>query len=484
MGCKREVRKLSLKEGNMLDKTTVETFKSSLRGELIQPDSTDYDDARKVYNAMIDRHPRLIARCADAGDVINAVNFGRENNLLVAVRGGGHNGGGLGVCDDGLVIDLSPIRYTRVDSAARTVRVGGGCRWGDVDHATHAFGLATPTGIISTTGVGGLTLGGGLGHLTRKYGLTIDNLLAVDMVLADGHFITASAEENEDLFWAVRGGGGNFGIAVSFLFRSHPVSTVYAGPMLWELDQATEIMQWYRDFITVAPEDINGFFAFLAVPPVPHFPERFHHKKMCGFVWCYTGPMEKAEDTFKPIRSLGPIPPAIDLVGPIPHPALQSMFDPIYPPGMQWYWRADFVNKLSDEAIALHLKYGSGLPTSHSTMHLYPVNGAVHRVGSRDTAWSYRDATWSQVIVGVDPDPANNERITRWTKEYWEALHPHSAGGAYVNFMMEEGQDRIRATYRDNYERLVAVKNKYDPANLFRVNQNIKPAVDVESAVG
>jgi len=457
----------------MVDEAAVEEFKASLRGELIQPSDESYDEARKVYNGMIDRRPRMIARCADVADVITAVNFGRENDLLIAIRGGGHNGGGLGICDDGLVIDLSLIKYTRVDPAARTVRVGGGCTWGDVDHATHALGLATPTGIISTTGVGGLTLGGGMGYLTRKCGLTIDNLLEADIVLADGRFVTASAEENEDLFWAIRGGGGNFGVVTSFLFKLHPIHMDYAGPMLWPLEQATEVMQWYREFITQAPDDIYGFFLFLVVPPGPPFPEHLHNKKMCGVVWCYTGPAEQAETTFKPIRSFGP--PALDLVGPMPHPQLQSMFDELYPPGLQWYWRADFFNELSDEAIALHVKYGSEIPTMHSSMHLYPINGAAHRIGKTDTAWSYRDATWAQVIVGVDPDPTNNEQIIAWTKEYWDALHPHSAGGAYVNFMMDEGEERIKASYRDNYDRLVEIKKQFDPTNLFRVNQNIRP---------
>ena len=452
---------------------TVEELKNRLRGGIIQPGDDGYDDARKVYNAMIDRRPALIARCVDAADVIAAVNYGRENDMLTAIRGGGHNGGGLGICDDGLVIDLSGIKYTRVNPEARTVRVGGGCTWADVDHATHAFGLATPTGIISTTGVGGLTLGGGIGHLTRKCGLTIDNLLAADLVLADGSFVTASADENEDLYWAIRGGGGNFGVATSFLFRSHPISTVYAGPMLWELEQATEVMQWYREFSPSAPDDVNGFFAFLTVPPGPPFPEHLHNRKMCGVVWCFTGPLDQAEEVFKPIRSFGP--PALDLVGPMPLPMLQSMFDGLYPPGHQWYWRADFVNELSDEAIALHVKYGSEMPTMQSSMHMYPINGAAHRVGNDETPWAYRDANWAEVIVGVDPDPANNDRIISWTKDYWDALHPYSAGGAYVNFMMDEGQERVQATYGDNYDRLVAIKNKYDPTNLFRVNQNIRP---------
>jgi FAD/FMN-containing dehydrogenase len=454
---------------------TFEAFKTRLRGELLQANDADYETARKVYNGMIDRYPRLIARCANVADVIAAVHFARDNDMLVAVRGGGHNGGGLGTCDDGLVIDLSSMKGIRVDPTARTVRVEGGCTLGDVDHATHAFGLAIPGGIISTTGVGGLTLGGGIGYLTRAYGLSIDNLLAVDMVLADGRFVTASAEENAELFWGVRGGGGNFGVVTSFLFRLHPISTVHAGPMLWSLSQATEVLQWYREFIVQAPEDINGVFSFLIVPPEPPFPEPLHNQTMCGIVWCYTGQPEQAEATFKPMRSLRP--PALDLVGPLPHPALQGMFDALYPPGLQWYWRADFVKELSDDAIAQHIKYGSEVPTLRSTMHLFPINGAAHRVAKQDTAWSYRDATWAQVIVGVDPEPANNDKIIGWTKAYWAALHPYSAGGAYVNFLMDEGEERIKATYRDNYQRLVAVKNLYDPTNLFRVNQNIKPTV-------
>jgi FAD/FMN-containing dehydrogenase len=295
------------------------------------------------------------------------------------------------------------------------------------------------------------------------------------MVLADGSFVTASAEANDDLFWAIRGGGGNFGVVTAFLFRLHPISTIIGGPTLWPLEQATEVMQWYREFIPAAPEDLNGFFAFLTVPPGPPFPEQLHLKKMCGVVWCYTGSEADADDVFQPIKDFGP--PALYGVHSMPFPALQSAFNPLYPPGLQWYWRADFVNELSDEAIALHVKHGSEMPTMHSTMHLYPIDGAAHQVGTDDTPWSYRDARWAEVIVGVDPDPANNEQIITWTKEYWEALHPYSAGGAYVNFMMDEGEDRVKATYRDNYERLVAIKHKYDSTNLFRVNQNIKPSV-------
>ena len=449
-------------------------LRTSFRGELIQPADPRYEESRKVYNAMISRKPRLIAKCVDAADAIAAVNFGRQQNLKVSIRGGGHNAGGLGICDDGLVIDLSQIKYVHIDPAAQTVRVGGGCTWADVDHATHAFGLAVPSGIISTTGVGGLTLGGGLGHLTRKCGLTIDNLLAADVILADGRFVVASATENSDLFWAIRGGGGNFGVVTSFLFKAHPVHTVCAGPMLWEIEHAADIMKWYREFIVHAPQEISGFFAFLTVPPGPPFPEALHFKKMCGIVWCYTGSLEEANKMLEPLRSFRR--PAFEFFAPMPYPMLQGMFDGLYVPGLQWYWKADFLKELSDEAIALHIKHGAQLPTLHSTMHLYPINGAAHKAGSNDTAWSYRDALWSEVIVGVDPDPANKDRITAWARNYWEAVHPYGAGGGYVNFMMEgEGEDRIRATYRNNYARLAQIKASYDPNNFFRVNQNIRP---------
>ena len=453
---------------------TIDQFRARLRGELIQPSDPSYDSARKVYNGMIDKRPALIVKCADVADVIACVNYARESKLLVAVRCGGHNGGGLGICDDGLAIDLSRMKGVRVDPAAKTVRAEGGCTWGDVDHVTHAFGLATPSGIISTTGVAGLTLGGGIGHLTRKYGLTIDNLLSVDMVLADGRFLSASAQENQDLLWAVRGGGGNFGVVTSFLFRLHSVNMVHGGVTFWPLEQAASIMKQYREFIVKAPEEVSGFFAFLVVPPAPPFPEHLHMKKMCGIVWCGTGTAADVEKAINPMREFGT--PAFNFLVEMPHPAIQSMFDGLYVPGLQWYWRADFVKELSDEAIALHIRHGSAMPTMYSTMHLYPINGAAHRVGKTDTPFYYRDSVWAEVIVGVDPDPANKDKITDWTKKYWEALHPHSAGGAYVNFMMDEGQDRIKATYGENYDRLVAIKKKYDPSNFFRVNQNIRPA--------
>jgi len=457
----------------MINNDKLQEFSSTLRGHVVQPGDADYDASRKVYNAMIDRMPGLVVYCHDVADVMRSVNFAREQSLLLAVRGGGHNGGGLGVCDEGLVLDLSGLKGIRVDAAARTVRVEGGCLWREVDHATHAFGMATPSGIIGSTGVGGLTLGGGLGHLTRKWGLTIDNLLEADVVLASGQMVTASAEDNPELFWALRGGGGNFGVVTSFLFRLHPVDTIIGGPTFWATEQTAEVMRWYRDFIVAAPEDLNGFFATTTVPPAAPFPEALHGRQVCGVVWCYTGDPAKADAVFKPVREFAS--PLMHGVQAMPYPALQSAFDGLYPPGEEWYWRADFVNELGDAAIAEHVRFAATLPTPKSTMHLYPITGAAHRVKAGDTAFSYRDANWAEVIVGVSPDPEDRARITAWTKDYWNAVHPHCAGGAYVNMMMDEGEDRIRAAYRDNYQRLVDVKRQFDPDNLFRVNQNIRP---------
>jgi hypothetical protein len=454
-----------------LDASAIEKFASQVRGKITLPGDPGYDDTRKVYNAMIDKHPGMFVRCVDVADVIHSVNFGRENGLLVSVRGGGHNAGGLGLCDDGLVIDLSGIKFVLVDPQEKTVKVGGGNVWGEVDHATHPFGLAVPAGIISTTGVGGLTLGGGVGYLARKYGLTIDNLLEADMVLADGTFVTVNADQNADLFWAIRGGGGNFGIVTSFKFRAHPVKTVFGGPTLWPIEKTNEIMKWYHQFIQDAPEELNGFIATLVIPGPP-FPESLHKKQFCGIIWCYVGDLEKAEEVFKPILAMDPI---FQFVGPMPYPAIQTLFDGLLPPGMQWYWRADFFDDLGPELSARHKEYGSKIPTPLSQMHLYPITGAVSRVPKDETPWAYRDAKYAGVIVGVDPDPANANKITEWTKNYWEALHPYSSGGAYLNFIMNEGQERIKASYRGNYDRLTRLKKKYDPNNFFRVNQNILP---------
>ncbi|MCF4101566.1 FAD-binding oxidoreductase [Gillisia sp. M10.2A] len=449
----------------------INDFEKNVRGELILPSHTNYEDTRKVYNAMINKHPGMIVKCDDIADVMASVNFGRENTLLVAVRGGGHNGGGLGLCDDGLVIDLSGLKSVRVDTSNNTVRVGGGNLWREVDHATHPFGLAVPAGIISSTGVGGLTLGGGIGHLSRKYGLTIDNLLEADMVLADGSYVTVNANKNPDLFWAIRGGGGNFGIVTSFKFQAHPVKTVIGGPTLWSIEQTEKIMEWYDNFLNKAPDDLNGFIATMVIPGPP-FPEHLHNKKFCGIVWCYTGNAADFDKFFEPVRELNPI---FEHVGEMPYPSIQTMFDGLLPSGLQWYWRADFFNELGPEIRAQHLKYGSKIPTALSQMHLYPISGAAGRVGSKETAWAYRDAKYAGVIVGVDEDAQNADKITSWCKEYWEALHPYSSGGAYSNFMMDEGQDRVKASYKHNYDRLLQIKRKYDPTNLFCINQNIKP---------
>ncbi|MCX4431102.1 MULTISPECIES: FAD-binding oxidoreductase [Streptomyces] len=459
--------------------TTAEAARQELRefkGQLVAPGDSAYDEARTVYNAMIDRRPALVARCTSAEDVSYVIGFARDHGLPLAVRGGGHHGAGLGVCDDGVVLDLSPLKDIEVDPGARTVRVGGGCVWGEVDRATHEYGLATPAGIISTTGVAGLTLGGGIGHLSRKYGLTVDNLLAADLVLASGERVRASDTENTDLYWAIRGGGGNFGVVTSFLFRLREVSTVVAGPTFWPVEVGAEVLTAYRDFLPDAPRELNGFFLFGSVPPGPPFPEEIHLRKVCGVVWCRVGDdTEAAAAEMAPLLDAVPE-PLLHGAAPMPYPALQSAFDGIYPPGDQWYWRADFVDEIPDEAIASHLGYGTEPPTWKSTMHLYPIDGAVHDIAPADTAWSYRNARWATVYAGVDSDPAGAERVKRWSVDYSDALHPYSAGGAYVNMMMDEGQERVRASYRDNYARLARIKADRDPDNLFRLNQNIQPA--------
>jgi hypothetical protein len=447
---------------------------AGLREQPIGPNDPRYDEARAVYNAMIDRRPALIARCADAGEVAKVVNYARERGLLLAVRGGGHNGAGLGTVDDGVVLDLSPMRDVEVDPVARTVRVGGGTTWGEVDRATNPHGLATPSGIISTTGVGGLTLGGGIGHLTRSCGLAIDNLLEAEMVLANGDQVRASADENPDLYWAIRGGGGNFGVVTSFLFRLHDVGVVAAGPTFWAVDQSPEVLSAYREFILDAPRELNGFFAYAQVPPAPPFPEELHLRPVCGVVWCYVGSEDDAAKAMAPLLDSLPE-PLLPGVQAMPHSDLQGAFDGIYPPGDQWYWRADFVKTIPDAAVGEHARFGSELPSWKSTMHLYPIDGAAHDLGPEDTAWRYRDANWGSVFVGVDSDPANAGKMRDWTIDYFEALHPYSAGGAYVNMMMDEGQERVRASYGDNYDRLARIKATYDPENLFRVNQNIQP---------
>ncbi len=458
----------------MLEAGNVDAFAEKLHGGVTRTSDSDYDEVRALYNAMIDKRPALIARCADTDDVVAAVNFGREQGLDIAIRCGGHNGPGLGSVDDGLMIDLSGLKTITVDADARTATVGGGCLVGDVDAATHEHGLAAPAGIISSTGASGLMLGGGIGHLSRKCGLSIDNILGAEVVLADGSVVKADENENDDLYWAIRGGGGNFGVVTSLTLQLHPISTVVAGPMFWSLDKTADILKWYREFILNAPEDLGGFFAFASVPPAPPFPEELHLQKVAAVVWCWAGPEEGAADALAEARAQDGL--LLDGVQPMPLPALNSAFDELYPPGDQWYWRADFVETIPDEAVERHAEWAEKMPTWKCTMHLYPIDGAAHRVGPTETPWAYRNANWGSVMAGVDPDPTNVDAIGSWSRGYHEALHPYSAGGAYVNMMMEEGQDRVEASYGENYERLAKIKAKYDPDNLFHVNQNIRPA--------
>jgi FAD/FMN-containing dehydrogenase len=443
----------------------------TIRGELITPGSPAYDQARMTYNGMIDRYPALIVRATDDSDVISTVRFAKEREMPLSIRGGGHNVAGFGTNDGGIVLDLSLMRNIRIDPKRRTARAGGGATWGDMDHAGHAFGLATPGGILSTTGVGGLTLGGGFGYLTRRYGLSADNLLSADVVTADGELMNASADENPDLFWAIRGGGGNFGVVTSFEFQMHPVGIVYGGPIFFPVEASAQVLRFYRDFIANAPRELSAFFGYHVAPPAPFIPEALHGHTACAIVVCYTGPLEKADEAVQPIREAGPV--ALDLMGPIPYPALNSLFDALLPAGLQHYWKADFDNELTDEAVDIHAEYGAQVPNFMSLMHLYPLDGAVQDVAKDATAFSHRDVKFAHIIAGIDSDPANMPAHRDWVRSYWSALHTESAGGAYLNFLMDEGQDRIRATYRDNYTRLLQAKRRYDPDNVFRINQNI-----------
>ncbi|HEX5110451.1 MAG TPA: FAD-binding oxidoreductase [Vicinamibacterales bacterium] len=455
---------------------SIATFQQRLRGPLVRQGDREYDTVRALFNGMIDKTPRLIARCVDVADVIAAVNFGREQRLLIAIRGGGHSGPGLGSCNDGLMIDLSLMKGIRVDPERRTVRIDPGCTSGDVDHATAAFGLAVPFGIVSTTGVAGLTLGGGTGYLTRKHGLTIDNLLEADIVLADGRLVTASTDQHADLFWALRGGGGNFGVVTSFLFQAQPVSTVFAGPIFWLATHARAVMRAYRDFLPRAPEELGAFVGLKTVLPTDPFPKEHWGKRACAVISSYNGPAADGQKAMAPLLASLP-PPIFNWMAEMPFPAIQSAFDGLFPKGLQWYWKGDFVRALPDEAIDTHIAQAAAAPSELSLMHLYPIDGAAQRVDKNATAWSTRDATWSMVIAGISPDPAKAEALKSWGRAYWKAVHPFNLDGAYVNFMMDDEADgRIQATYGENYARLASIKAKYDPANLFRVNQNIEPA--------
>jgi FAD/FMN-containing dehydrogenase len=450
---------------------SVKGLAAAVKGRVVEPGDADYDASRALYNAMIAKRPAAIAYCTNEADVAAAVRYGREHDLRLAVRCGGHNGGGLGSVDDGLVIDLSELSDVTVDAGTRTARVGGGALLTQVLEATHQAGLTVPVGIIGTTGVGGLTLGGGVGHLTRAFGLTIDNLVGATVVLADGSIVQADAEHESDLFWALRGGGGNFGVVTSFSFHCHPLTNVLAGPVLYDLDDAPDVLRWYRDFVPAQPDELGIWFGFVSVPPGPPFPEELHLRKVGALI--LTQPGEEEGAALREARSFGT--PLLDGVAPMPLPAWNTAFDGVYPAGDQWYWRGAFVEELSDAAIDVHATYAERMPTWKSTMHLYSIDGAASRVGNDATAWAYRHAKWAQVVAGVDPDPANAEAITEWTKSYSDALQPHVLAGGYSNFAMDE-PDRVRGMYGANYDRLARVKAQYDPDNLFRVNQNIAPA--------
>ena len=458
-------------------KEEITQLKTSIDGSVILPEDQNYDEARSIYNAMIDKKPSIIVKCKDEDDVVDTVNFARKNNLEVSIRSGGHNGAGLALVENGLVIDLSEMKSYDIEPEKHRLRIDPGFTLKEIDAITHGHGLALPFGINGTTGISGLTLGGGIGYLSRIGGLTIDNLLECRLVLASGKVVNANENENSDLFWALKGGGGNFGVVISFKFKLLSVKNIYGGPMLWDLEDAKKTFRLYDEFTRNASNDIYGFYAFLIVPPSDPFPKDLWNKKVCGVVWNYTGAMDKAEEVFNPIREKTN--PILDWVSEMPLPNLNSLFDDLYPKGMQWYWRAHYINEVSDEALQVNIDYAKSIPTMHSTTHFYPIDGKVHEVSNDETAWANRGIRWAQVIVGVDPDPQKAEEVTSWCKEYYNALKPYAANdGAYVNFMMEEGQSRIKKSYKGNYERLTRIKAKYDPDNFFHINQNIKPRND------
>ena len=453
--------------------TTIDALREAARGQVITAEDAGYDEARSVYNGMIDCRPHVVVHCADAGDVMDTVAHAAESGLDLSVRGGGHSVPGFGTNDGGVVIDLSQMNGIRVDPATKRARAEGGCTWGDFNHATYPFGLATTGGIVSTTGIAGLTLGGGIGYLSRGFGLSCDNLVSADVVTADGRFLVASEKENEDLFWALRGGGGNFGVVTSFEYQLHPVKDIFAGIFFFPLDRAREVLEFYRDYIADAPEGMGTFPAFQIAPPLPFIPEKEHGKTFVAMVACWAGPLDQGEKALAPIQKAAPT--VAEMVSPMPYPMINSLFDPLLPPGLQHYWKATFATELTNGAIEAHVEHGPDVPVVNSTVHIYPINGACHRVASDATAFAHRDASFATVIAGMWPDPTDNQKNVQWVKEYYKALQPHSAPGGYVNFMAGDDQGRIRDNYKDNYGRLASIKMTYDPGNLFHLNQNIEP---------
>ena len=456
-------------------KAEIEKPKDMIEGCVLTPEDSEYDNARRIWNGMIDRRPAVIVQPADSADVEPAITFARGKAMEIAVKGAGHNIAGNALCDGGLTIDFANMREVRVDPAKSRAYVAPGATLADLDAATQRHGLATPVGINSTTGVAGLTLGGGFGWLTRKYGMTVDNLMSADVVTADGRKLRASEKDNPELFWALRGGGGNFGVVTSFEFQLHEVGDIVGGPICYEVDDAAAVLQCYREFIANAPEQLGCFFGWQIAPPLPFIPENRHGDLFCVLVTCWNGPPEEAEKVLRPLRDVAEV--KAEQVGVMPFPALNSAFDDLVPKGMQYYWKADFVTELSDEAIAAHVEHGKKTPHVSSSMHLHPINGAAQRVGADETAFGHRDKRFAPVIAGIWSDPADNEANIKWVKDYYAAIHPHSGSdGGYINFMSSDDDHRAAANYGTNYERLAAVKATYDPDNLFHVNQNIVPA--------
>jgi FAD/FMN-containing dehydrogenase len=462
------------------DAETIDAFRAGLRGPLLRPGDEGYDQARhNVNNALIDRHPVLIARCTGPADVIAAVTFAREHNLLVSIRGGGHNVAGSAIADGGLVIDLGLMNQVRVDPAAGTVRAGGGATWGAVDRETQVFGLATTGGVVSTTGVGGLTLGGGLGHLRRKYGTCCENLVSVDIVTADGQLRTASATENPDLFWAVRGGGGNFGVVTSMEFRLYPVGPIVAlAAPIYPFAEAGKLLRAWRDFMEAAPTDVSSNALFWSMPPLPFVPPDQHGQPVLILAAVYAGAAEEGERILQPLRSLAT--PLADLSAQMPYTVLQSAFDVFFPYGqLRYYWKSIYLDGLGDEVIDAIVERGAGRPTTEALIALWHLGGAMNRGGPDETAFAGSSAPFMLSLDTTWTDSADDERCIAWTRQFWSEMHAYSSGGLYLNFggFGEEKEQLVRAAFGPNYDRLVAVKQRYDPDNLFRVNHNIRPGV-------
>lgn len=454
----------------------VRDFESRFFGPLIRPGDAGYDEARRVWNGMIDRYPALIARCTGVADVIAAVNFARENDLLVAVRGGGHNVAGTATCDGGLVIDLSLMKGIHVDPAARTARAQAGVVWGELDRETQRFGLAAPGGEVSETGIAGLTLSGGMGFLRRKYGLSCDNLISVDVVTADGRFLKASAEQNADLFWGLRGGGGNFGIVTSFEFQLHPVGPeVMALSVIYPFEQAETVLRGWREFTATAPDEISSACNVWSIPALPDFPEAWHGRTVVFIEGIYAGPVTVGKRAVQPLRELGT--PLVDLSGPSLYTTVQSEFDSFVPAGNLYYWKSINVDTLTDEVIALIVRAAADRPTPETLFVLRHLGGAINRVDPDATAYGARTALYNLSFDTSWTDPAQTAHNVAWTRAVWDEASQHTAQGVYLNFpgFLEEGDAMLRRAYGRNYERLVALKNTYDPGNLFRLHQNIAP---------